>query len=175
MFYLKVLKGKPFDNGQHSELQRNDCIYEVNGKQFVSFNDFLALKDSDVNGVVVSLLRNGAKKYMTIPSSVGLGAVLVEVLDDNSLQELQRESAQQAAEEKINEVLQDERNRVENETPKRLKHVLIYYVLLGFVVLLYNADVITLPAGRYRGLGLVTLLAFVVPLFYLVLGKRVFK
>lgn len=175
MFYLKVIKNKSFENGQESPLQREDFIIDVDGVRFSSFAEFQKLAESCVASIRLGVLRNGIRLEFQVQSSVGLGGVLVEVHDDNSYEELVRVSTIRGMEEQAANLLQIERNRVDDETPKRVIHVVVYYAILGAVVYLFNTNVITLPGGHYRGLGYLMILAFLFPILYLVLGKKVFK
>jgi len=175
MNYLRVASIHEMSNGMRSQLQPRDLIIRVNGSGFESVEHFEAVIRNSNQDFTLTIIRRGRLLELVQIRNCTLGAVLVGCSDDKSLQALISDNLNTGIEEDKYAEDQREVEKTNNEAPRRLAYVLTYYVVLGIVVILFDQGLITLPTGSHRGLGKLTLLAFLLPILYLIVGKKIFK
>lgn len=166
MNYFRVSGTEKMSNDLPSQLLRNDLILYINNMTASSVEELKSIREKSSYDTVLTIIRNGNLLEIKQEKGCTLGAGLVPIIDDNSIEELLDISRKNEIDNNNAILAQIEIDQADKEFPKRIIHVLIIYPLL-FII-----SYILMP---FIGINYGTLILFLMPIVYLISGKRLFK
>jgi hypothetical protein len=158
-------------------LRRDDIIFAVDSQLFDGFEGFQQLRKNTADDTnQISIVRAGDLLNFRIPKGEPLGVTVTPRVYDGNLIKLRNESREAAYIEEASQKLLAERLESDRSLHKRAIHVLLYYFAL--IVFGYWFNGYLIESGytiHYRGGFGIVLILIILPIAYLIQGKRGLK
>lgn len=177
MNYYRVASVEKMSNGKQSQLESNDLLLSINGTCTNSVEELKLLRDGSMGDDMLTIIRSGNILSIKQDKGCTLGAVLVPVVDDKTVEDLVVQSQINFVDDVNSLNMQIEINQADNDLPKRIVHVIVFYILVAVIAFLVTSfEIFNLTENHtIHGAGKFLILVLFMPVLYLIFGKRLFR